>query len=277
MFLCVLGSGSKGNCTIITNNSRNDAILVDAGLSWKYISTIAEAKCLPLDSVSAIVITHEHTDHWKNSFNISKNLGGIPVYFQKTAYASMIDRWGETAWGKGIFTKASKDATKTFTDKILTKNFTIEAFKTSHDTAHPVGFIITEMDTSSTPFLAHNTRIGIATDLGIITDKVHDVLRRCDLVVLEANHDTQMLIEGSYPEHIKTRVLGKTGHLSNEQTAKFINTLDPKITKHVVLAHVSEENNSITKIEETFSTLLNKEHPMIHLASQTDGSSLFNL
>lgn len=267
MYLCVLGSGSKGNCTIISNNNRSDAILIDAGLSWKYISTIAESRCVPLDSVSAIIITHEHTDHWKNAFNISKNLGGIPVYFQKTAYATMLDRWENTPWGEKIFTETAKEAAQTFTDRILTKTFIIEAFRTSHDTSHPVGFVITETDTASTA--------GIATDLGIVTDKVHDVLSRCDLVVLEANHDTQMLIEGSYPEHIKTRVLGKTGHLSNEQTAKFINTLDPKITKHIVLAHISEENNTVEKIGETFSTILNKEHPMIHLATQTDGSSVF--
>lgn len=267
MYLCVLGSGSKGNCTVIANNSRTDAVLIDAGLSWKYINTIVDARCLPLDSVSSIVITHEHTDHWKNAFNISKKLGGIPVYFQAEAYAAMLNKWGETSWGERMFTEEAKAVVQSFAFSIPTDTFTIKAFNTSHDTACPVGFSITEIGTKAT--------IGIATDLGITTKTVHDALRKCDLIVLEANHDTKMLIEGSYPEHIKTRVLGETGHLSNEQTAEFINTLDPKVTKHVVLAHISEENNTTEKIANTFSKILNRDHPMIHLATQNDGSSVF--
>lgn len=269
MYLCVLGSGSKGNCTIISNNSKNDAILVDAGLSWRYISTIAEAKCVPLDSVSAIVITHEHTDHWKNSFSISRKLGGIPVYFHKVSYNSMLDRWAGSSWGDQFFTEEAKVMTRTFTTSILSDSFFFEPFKTSHDTAYSLGYIVSDKQHWS------KHKIGIATDLGILTTDIEAKLRECSIIVLEANHDTTMLIEGSYPEHIKTRVLGKTGHLSNEQTAKFINTLDPKITKHVVLAHVSEENNSKEKIEETFNLVLNKRSPMIHIASQTDGSSVF--
>ncbi len=265
MYLCVLGSGSKGNCIFVNSGKRS--LLVDAGLSWKHINEVAKVKGISLSTVTKIIITHEHTDHWKNAFYISNKLGDIPVFFQKHARKSLLDRWGDSDWGSRILTEDAINSIQSFDHGITGKTFTIESFITSHDTAYPLGFVITENSTL--------TKIGIATDLGIVTKIVLDALIECDLIVLEANHDPQMLIDGTYPEHIKTRVLGRSGHLSNEQAAKLINLLDQDRTKHVVLGHISEDNNSVEKIEETFNNILSTRHPMIHLATQTKGSSVF--
>jgi phosphoribosyl 1,2-cyclic phosphodiesterase len=258
MYVCVLASGSKGNCTYISDNS-STAILVDAGLSWKKTKEIAEEKGINIHQVKAIIITHEHIDHYKGAFTISKNLNDIPVYFVQEALQVVSCK------------QELPDQAKPLPSE---RHMTIETlkvmwFETSHDTVEPLGILIKD----DTDIIA-----GIATDLGVITKKAEHFLKFSNILLIDSNHDTELLWSGPYPEHLKMRIEGELGHLSNTECAKFVKTLDSKVTKHVILGHISEENNTIENIRKTFGTILNKNTaPRLHVANQINGSSVFKL
>ena len=253
MYVCVLASGSKGNCIYICDKI-GTAILVDAGLSWKATKAIADDKGINLNRVKAIIVTHEHIDHYSGAAIISNKLGGIPIYFKK----EVIDNTQKNI---------PEDA-KPFYVNLTIRSLTLMSFKTSHDSLAPMGLLIRDKA---------NTIIGISTDLGKTTSKIIDYLKYSKMLLLESNHDEDMLWNGDYPEHLKIRIASDNGHLSNKQAAMVINSLDPKITKHVVLCHISAENNSVEAIKKTLGEVLENKHPIIHIANQSSGSSLFHI
>jgi len=223
----MLASGSRGNCAIVASSTTK--ILVDAGISCR--ETFRRMKALGDDplSLSAIVITHEHCDHIYGLATLAKKLH-MPVYMTGATYQcwqrAMRDESGE----KPRLEKFERfESGHSFqVGDIAVKPFTIP-----HDAADPVGFT----------FRAEGIKIGFATDLGYIPLSVKDHLRGCDVLIMESNHDLEMLRVGPYPWSVKQRVMSRVGHLSNVALADFFTSDYDNSATFVVLAHLSEQNN----------------------------------
>lgn len=233
--VCVLASGSKGNAIYLSDG--DTAILIDAGLSGKEIEKRMNLRGLSMESVNAILVTHEHTDHIKGAGVLSRRYK-LPVYInEKTLVA------GDAIMGK-LHDKKHIECGREF----FIKDLKIHPFSISHDAADPVGFTIECKD----------VKIGVATDLGMANLVVREHLKHANLLILESNHDPVMLIENdNYPWQLKQRVKGRKGHLANHDTCALLSELIHDRLHHVVLAHVSEENNSHDKIMESACLALN--------------------
>ncbi len=215
-----LCSGSKGNCTLV--KYRDTAILVDAGRSTKYIkSALASVGILP-EEISAIFLTHSHSDHtsalkvWTSNFH-------TPIH-ASVAVCSAVER----NCGADVLHSHSIEFEETVGD------IAVKSFPTDHDSFGSVGYRFTLGDTS----------VGIATDLGHVTDRVREGLSGCAAAVIESNHDVDMLLRGPYPPDLKQRILSRYGHLSNESGADFARYLADNGTSRLMLAHISEINNT---------------------------------
>jgi phosphoribosyl 1,2-cyclic phosphodiesterase len=221
--VCILASGSKGNAIYVSDGST--AILVDAGLSGVAIERRLRSRALSPKSLDGIVVSHEHTDHIQAAGVLSRRYK-LPVYIShKTKkVSSQLGNVHELR----IFECGS-----TFQINRLT----IHPFAVSHDAEDPVGFTIAQ----------NGTTIGIATDLGIATSMVKQHLKRCFLLILESNHDTAMLTNGPYPWPIKQRIKSRTGHLSNVESKNLLKQLLHDRLEYVILAHLSEINNTPQK------------------------------
>lgn len=220
MRFSVLASGSSGNaCYVETDNAR---ILVDAGLSGREIERRLECVGRSAESLDAIVITHEHSDHIKGAGVLARRFD-LPVYInQKTLESSL------KVLGKLPRTEILQ------TGQTLTiKDINVETFTKCHDAADPVGLVLSR----------NGIRIGLITDLGKSTRLVEDRLRLCQALIVEFNHDPEMLDNGPYPLHLKQRIKGNDGHLSNEQAGDLIRVVSHNNLKKVVLSHMSEKNN----------------------------------
>ena len=219
--ICILASSSAGNSAFIA--TERTRVLVDAGLSrreiTKRLSAIGEDIC----RVDAILVTHEHSDHTTGLAALAKaGDGKLPVYL--THGTSRYLDWGECAPRLETFQAGCG---------FSIGDFDITSFTIPHDAADPVGYTLS----------AEGIKIGIATDLGYIPDSLRFHLRDTDLLLLEANHDLEMLRVGPYPWSVKQRVMSRRGHLSNEVACGFIeNDLDSRVST-LVLGHISEHNN----------------------------------
>jgi phosphoribosyl 1,2-cyclic phosphodiesterase len=223
----MLASGSRGNCALVSSSSTR--ILVDAGISCREIFKRMKSLGEDPHSLSAVVITHEHCDHIYGVATLAKKLN-IPVFMTGATY----QHWQRAMRDEnGVKPKIERfeqfESGHTFhVGDIAVKPFTIP-----HDAVDPVGFT----------FRAEGVKVGIATDLGYIPASVRDHLRGCDVLVMESNHDVEMLRVGPYPWSVKQRVMSRVGHLSNLALADFFtNDYDNNAT-FVVLAHLSEQNN----------------------------------
>ena len=222
-----LASGSNGNCAIVASSTTR--ILVDAGISCR--ETFKRMKSLGDDphSLSAILITHEHSDHIYGLATLAKKLR-IPIFMTGGTHQA----WSRAMRNQnGVRPHLERfeafEAGRTFqVGDIAVKPFTIP-----HDAADPVGFT----------FRAEGIKVGIATDLGYLPVSVRDHLRGCDVLVLESNHDVEMLRGGPYPWSVKQRVMSRVGHLSNLALADFFTNDYDNSATFVVLAHLSEHNN----------------------------------
>lgn len=220
--VCVLASGSKGNAIHVSDGATN--VLFDAGLSGKEIRRRMDLRGLCFESLDAIVISHEHNDHIKGAGVLSRKLK-IPVYISERTFLA-----AEPVMGKPHDLR-SIDCGVPF--KI--DGLTIHPFSISHDAVDPSGFSIEK----------NGTKIGLATDLGVANLVVREHLRLSNLLIIESNHDPVMLIENeNYPWPLKQRVKGRQGHLANEDMAALLAELAHDNLHHVILAHLSEENNS---------------------------------
>ncbi|RJP93428.1 MAG: MBL fold metallo-hydrolase [Desulfobacteraceae bacterium] len=220
MRICMLASGSKGNSIFISNGET--AILIDAGLSGVEIERRLKSKHIPITSIDAIIVSHEHADHIQGVGVLSRR-HQLPVYLSSQT--------GIAAPQLGAIPKISHFSCGTaFTINTLT----IHPFSISHDASDPAGFTIK----------SNNRKIGIATDLGIATTMVKEHLKGCHGLVLEANHDMRMLEQGPYPWPLKQRIKGRTGHLSNESSRELLMEILHDGLSHVILGHLSETNNT---------------------------------
>ena len=223
----VLASGSRGNSALL--ESSRARILVDAGVSCR--ETFKRLKLVGLEprSLSAILITHEHSDHVSGLAMLAKKLG-IPVFMTGGTHQ---------AWARSLRDDAGQLPTLAKLEifsagrQFQIADITVMPFTIPHDAADPVGFT----------FHAEGAKMAFATDLGYMPASVRDHLRRCDVLILESNHDLEMLRVGPYPWSVKQRVMSRVGHLSNDSLAQFFAEDYDGGASHIVLAHLSEQNN----------------------------------
>jgi phosphoribosyl 1,2-cyclic phosphodiesterase len=223
----MLASGSRGNCAVVA--SAQTKILVDAGISaretFKRIRSLGEDPRL----LSAILITHEHSDHVYGLATLAKRLK-VPVFM--TGATQQV--WARAVRNeKGERPKLEKFERFESGCSFQVGDIAVQPFTIPHDAADPVGFT----------FRAEGVKIGLATDLGYIPVSVRDHLRGCDVLIMESNHDLEMLRGGPYPWSVKQRVMSRVGHLSNEALADFFSSDYDNSATFVVLAHLSEQNN----------------------------------
>ena len=216
----MLASGSKGNSIYI--ESAGARVLIDAGLSGKELLARLDSIAVDPDTLDAIIITHDHRDHTSGAGVMARRYK-LPIY---TGYGTI--KASEQLWGK-VEEIQEIQAGALFSINDLE----FYPFSTPHDAAEPMAFI----------FRAGDKKGGIATDLGFVTRLVRESLKSCDLLVLESNHDEQMLMDGPYPWHLKQRVKSRMGHLSNVECAGLLDDINHDGLKGVVLAHLSEVNN----------------------------------
>jgi phosphoribosyl 1,2-cyclic phosphodiesterase len=226
--LTVLASGSKGNSSVLATS--RTCILVDCGLSCREtLRRMIAAGEDPL-KISAIVISHEHSDHVNGLWVLARRLN-VPVYMTGATYAE----WQYWARDKETRTKPHLDRIEIFhAGKAFTiGDVTVSPFTIPHDAIDPVGFT----------FRAEGVKIGIVTDLGYMPRSVMDNICGCDGLMIESNHDLEMLRGGPYPWQVKQRVMSRTGHLSNAALAQFFSSDYDGSAAFLVLAHLSEANN----------------------------------
>jgi phosphoribosyl 1,2-cyclic phosphodiesterase len=251
--VCVLGSGSRGNAVFVSDGSTS--ILVDAGFSAREIDRRMRARGLDPAGLSAILVTHEHTDHVRGIERLVRR-HRLPVYLTAGTrrQAAALNELPEV---HGF------DCGRDFRIGSLT----VRPFSISHDAADPAGFTIG----------ANGSRIGIATDLGQVTALVCEHLRGCRLLIVEANHDPDMLMNGPYPWFLKQRIRSRTGHLANHETGRLLAEVLHAGLERVVLAHLSETNNRPEKALAEMAALFSGASVRIDAASQTVPSALLTL
>jgi phosphoribosyl 1,2-cyclic phosphodiesterase len=225
--ITVLGSGSGGNCTVVS--SARTRLLVDAGLSCRETFRRMRAAALDPESVGAILISHEHSDHVGGVLVMAKKLR-IPVYMTGATHQAWSRQVRNTFGGTCVMPQVENfEAGRSF----QIGDIRVTPFTIPHDAADPVAFT----------FRADGAKLGLVTDLGYMSSNVCDEIRGCDLLMIESNHDLEMLRGGPYPWAVKQRVMSRVGHLSNEALADFLlNSYDGAAT-YLVLAHLSEQNN----------------------------------
>lgn len=224
MKLCSISSGSEGNCIYVGGKQGN--ILVDAGLSGKKIETALQDIQVEPENIDAILVTHEHGDHIAGVGVMARRYH-IPIYATVETINAMLHIKKVGKIPEGLFQIAEPN------QEIVIKDLHITPFSISHDASNPVAYT----------FECDGHKIGIATDLGTYDDYIIGNLEGSEILMLEANHDVNMLQVGPYPYMLKRRILGNKGHLSNVNTAKLLCEILNDNVKHVILAHLSKDNN----------------------------------
>ncbi|KMT21877.1 MBL fold metallo-hydrolase [Clostridium cylindrosporum] len=238
MQFCSLYSGSSGNCLYVA--SENTKILIDAGLSGKRIESALKDRDINPNEIKGIVVTHEHSDHTKGVGILSRRFN-IPIFANTNTWKAMYPSLG----------KISDENIKVFGSykSFEIGDIVVNPFPIPHDAVEPCGY----------SFIKGNKKITIATDIGYVTDAIRWNMKDSDLMLLESNHDVDMLKVGPYPYELKRRVLSDRGHLSNENAGKAIlEVLSSKI-KNILLGHLSDTNNYPCLAHETVTSVLKME------------------
>lgn len=263
MRVCVLASSSKGNCTYVGSDTTN--ILIDAGVSVKDIECKLNLLKVDPNSITAILITHEHIDHIKSVHNFTKKYKSCFVYVHKNSYEALIHR---------LPNLDTKRIIVFYNVEFNIGDLTINSFLLPHDSKCCVGFTIKNF----------NNKISICTDLGHTTSDIIKNLYNSKLVILESNHDIDMLKQNPHYSYLlKNRILGPNGHLSNIAACNVVEELAKNNVKQVVLAHLSPENNTPELCYKTMCDyllskgILPNEHILIEVASESKIGTIFNL
>jgi len=256
--ICLLGSGSKGNSMII--ESRGVALLIDQGFSHKQLDKRFEIRGLDPSMITAILVTHEHDDHIRGVGVTARKLG-VPVYATP----------GTLKRRNSVFNGSEKIHPIESGEPFVVGPFEILPYRVSHDAEDPVQYCIR----------SGKKKIAVATDLGFVSNLVEQCLRDSDLVVVEANHDVDMLKKGSYPWHLKQRIMSRVGHLSNTNAADIIFNISLQKKKmKIILAHLSEENNRPDIAERTVRDLFERfDRPLgpLCIALQEEPSDIIDV
>jgi len=228
MKVCTLASGSSGNSLFI--ETKRAKILVDAGATLKQLNSKLKTLDVEISDIDAVVITHEHTDHTLALPHI-----GVPVYVS----SSTVPLWKDKVKNLNEFESSSP---------FSIKDILVTPFPVPHDALDPVGFTVQ----------TDHKKLGIVTDIGSVTALVRERLKGSNILILEFNHDHQMLLYSSYPWELKQRIKSRLGHLSNEEGAILLKNLIHEGLCHVVLAHLSEVNNKPKTALQAASSVLQK-------------------
>ncbi len=217
--ICVLGSGSRGNATFVATDAAR--VLFDAGFSCRQIARRLESIGEDVRALDAVVVSHEHSDHVRGLEVLARQTG-VRIFVTPLTASAL-------SWTKSAPDLATFEAGRSF----VIGDLEIETFTVSHDAIDPVGFCVCN----------NGCKISIATDLGYITDSVRYHLASSRVLVIESNHDLEMLKSGPYPWELKQRVMSRDGHLSNTAVAEYLASDWDRQARAIVLAHLSENNN----------------------------------
>ncbi|MFR1519364.1 MAG: MBL fold metallo-hydrolase [Clostridia bacterium] len=218
---CSLYSGSSGNSIYI--GTERTHLLIDAGVSGIRIAGALREISVDPEQIDGILITHEHSDHIKGAGIFSRKFD-VPVYAREKTWNAMRKDLGQI----------KEENIKIIEQEYFTVgDIDICNYPIPHDAADPVAYT----------FYGYNRKISVATDIGCVTETIHKNVMGSDLVLLESNHDIEMLKNGKYPWPLKKRILSDHGHLSNDCAAALVTELAQRGTKHIYLGHLSQENN----------------------------------
>lgn len=229
-----LFSGSSGNSTYIGDG--DSGILIDAGRTAKQLADALQAREIDPAGIGALFITHEHVDHGQG-IRVFASKYNVPVYATEGTIKGL--------WQKGYVNE--KTALHVMENEVQIGSLTVSAFATSHDTYEPCGFTVRTGD---------ERKATVCTDTGILTEESKQALKGSDLVLLESNHELNMLLNGPYPYPLKMRVSGAKGHLSNDDCARELVKLVESGTTRLFLGHLSRENNTPEIAHQTASAAL---------------------
>lgn len=262
MRFCTLSSGSSGNSVFL--EYKKTRILIDCGKSCRYISSALENIGSSPGEISAILVTHEHNDHILGVGAIARKYN-IPVYATAGTWASMENKIGFVG---------NSNIKYVVSDRLFDiMDLGVYAFETPHDAFQPVGYNL----------FAGNLKISVATDIGHISSAVMKNVSGSDLVFLESNYDYDKMVACDYPMSLKKRIMGKTGHLSNDDAADFAALLVKGGTKYIMLGHLSKESNTSEIAHDTTveafsrSGISCKDDVLLRLAERDRCSYIFDI
>lgn len=247
----IIASGSKGNCAVVLSEQAN--IIIDMGISYLTLKRSLEEDSLSLNNFTGILITHCHKDHTNGLTSLIKHTK-LKVYIPEKMYDSLKEY-------------ISRDDCIFIDDNFSIKDLNIELIHTSHDAPCSVGYIIS----------FDNKSLVYVTDTGYINRKYLAKMVNMDIYVIEANHDEIMLMDGPYPRFLKERVISDKGHLSNKTTAKYLKKIIGKNTKCIILAHLSEKNNTEEKALEAVREELDNNSINVIVAKQKEESPMIEV
>lgn len=247
----VLASGSKGNCTVIMTDEAK--IIIDMGISYQTLKKSLEEDSLSLNDFTGILITHCHKDHTNGLASLVKHTR-LKVYIPIKMYDSLKEL-------------ISRDDCIFIEDNFKINDLKIELIHTSHDAPASVGYIIEN----------NNKSLVYVTDTGYINRKYLTKMIKKECYIIESNHDEKMLMDGPYPRFLKERVISDKGHLSNTTTAKYLQKIIGNNTKMIVLAHLSETNNTEELAYNTTKELLSDKSIEILVARQHESTAIIEV
>jgi len=249
LYFTSINSGSNGNCYYVGND--NEAILVDVGLTCKEVEKRMSRLGLSIHKIKAIFISHEHSDHIKGLTVFAKK-HKLPVYISTDTLKS---------------SKLSLDEHNVFSlehmQTVCIGNLRISAFSKFHDAADPYSFTVEH----------NNFRVGIFTDIGSVCERLISHFKSCHAAFLEANYDTDMLENGRYPYFLKRRITSGKGHLSNAQALELFLNHRPDYMSHLLLSHLSKDNNDPQLVEKLFKAVAGKT--FVTVASRHEESQVY--
>lgn len=251
LFITSLNSGSNGNCYYIGNET--EAIFIDAGISCREIERRMKRLGLSMSNIKAVFISHEHTDHIK----------GLQVLVKKYQYPVYITP-GTLAGGR---LELEPHLLRTFkaNEPINAGNISVTPFSKFHDAVDPYSFFISY----------RKIGVGVFTDIGAPCPQLVRYFKQCHAAFLEANYDEEMLETGSYPTHLKNRIRGGMGHLSNRQALELFVTHRPEFMSHLLLSHLSQNNNSPELVQQLFDAYAGTVK--VCIASRYKETSVFHI
>lgn len=249
--LASLNSGSNGNCYYVGN--ADEAVLIDAGISCRETERRLKRLGLTIEKVKAIFITHEHNDHISGLHKLIKR-HNIPVYVSLATRQSFSLEWSiKLSHSFSTYQPVNIGA------------LSVTSLPKYHDAADPHSFLITHQ----------NTTVGVFTDMGRVCQHLINNFKQCHAAILESNYDEEMLERGGYPQHLKSRIRGGLGHISNKQALQLFMEHRPEFMSHLLLGHLSHHNNKPEIVENMFQAVAGNTRVVV--ASRYRESELFHI
>ena len=252
MRFCPIASGSSGNCVYVGTDKTH--LLIDAGLSGKRIeAALSQIDSTCAEKLTGILITHEHSDHVSGAGIMSRRYN-IPVYASPNTWRYFLRH--------GTIGNVAEELRRIITpnEPIMIGDMEVMPFDIPHDASQPVGYCLK----------GNGYKAAIATDMGYVTDTVRALLKEADVLLIESNHDMEMLERGRYPRALKDRVKGSRGHLSNVAAGALLAEIASKACKHIFLGHLSEENNRPLVALDTVQNILAANEVVVNKLSVAD-------